>query len=324
MIANSAIPNSILEQAQAWYIRLGAEDATPTDWADFTDWLEKSETNLQAYDQVELAVDDILQEPVVSEPVTNVVQFQPKLSRLRPSFSRRYAGIAALFIIAISAFNLSGIEIIPPQTQQYATVVGDQQSITLADGTFVTLNTNTKLSTTMSKRTRHVTLESGEAYFQIAQDSKRPFVIDAMGMTITDIGTAFSVSTINNTLSVSVSDGIVDIKSPYETVRVTKGHNAITTRAAKVIKVSEVDLEAELSWRGGVLIYDAAPLADIVPDLNRYFSIPITISDEAVANMMFSGALNISSQEDLLHALEDLLPVAAVEGETSIDLTYRQ
>ncbi len=312
---NMAIPGHILEQARTWYVRVGSEQAGTDDWRAFTNWLEADPVHIDAYDRVELALADIPNQNVNLAPSPhipdNVVSLQKKRRVLKSAPLSYLAGIAATLIAALVLLNSTNIFNPAPVQIQYATNIGEYENIVLTDGTRINLNTNTRLGVSMGKKTRAVTLYSGEAYFDIAADQKRSFVINAGDTRITDIGTAFSVHLSDNSLSVAVSEGIVDMQSPVQKIRLTKGQKAVQPGAAETFTIATVDIANISTWRDGVLVFENAPLSTIVPELNRYFKTPIILVDEKTSALTFSGVLNISDQDKMIHSIEALLPVKA-------------
>jgi len=316
-----AIPGHILEQARTWYVRLGSEQAGTDDWLAFTSWLEADPVHIDAYDRVELALADIPSQAANNiTPVHasdnqvsgNIVSIQKKRRIVKSVPFTYLAGIAATLIAALVLFNSTNIfNAAPVQAQQYATNIGEHEDIVLSDGTRINLNTNTRLSVSMGKKTRAVTLHSGEAYFDIAVDQKRSFIINAGDTSITDIGTAFSVHFSDTSLSVSVAEGIVDMQSPVQKMRLTKGQKAVQSNETETITIATVDIASISTWRDGVLVFENAPLSAIVPELNRYFKTPIILGDEETAALTFSGVLNISNQDNMINSIEALLPVHA-------------
>ncbi len=327
MSTRISIPEDILSQARAWYVRLGSEQAGVNDWQEFTSWLEADLRHLDAYDQVELAVADIptvaFGTPVTSSPLAdNVVSLQDKRRVLKSVNLTHLMGIAATLIAALALLYTTNVfQSSPAQAQQYATNIGEYKDITLADGTRINLNTNTSLSVTMSKRSRTVTLHKGEVHFDIADDKNRSFVVNASDTKITDIGTAFSVYFADRALSVSVVEGIVDIQSPKEKIRLTKGQKAVRAHKTEAILVANVDISNISTWRDGVLVFENTPLSGIVPELNRYFETPIILADARTAALTFSGVLNISDQDKMIGSIEALLPVSVKRDNKQIFLS---
>ena len=315
---------AIKDQALAWYIRLADGQAQASDWAEFTKWLEKDPKHGQVYDDIELAIVDVVAlhkgsmdaknsaENSAENSTENIIHLDQKRRKAgRTSVwanTVRLAGLAAVLIAALAVlFTINQPR--AAHTQLYATNIGELKSIVLDDGTQINLNTNTRLSVTMDKKSRHVHLENGEAYFDIANDNSRPFVIKAMGTKITDIGTAFSVYIASDGLRVSVADGLVDMHTQAQTVRLSKGQKGVQKKGQDSIDIASIDIANISTWRDGVLVFEDAPLSVIVPELNRYFTMPISLQDGAVGAVTFSGVLNFSDQNKLLNSMQALMPL---------------
>ena len=331
MSSKKNIRDEILERARAWHVRLSNEQSSQEDWMEFTDWLEADPAHVAAYDAVELAIADVLASPAPvaakTQRAANDTSERPEpselsdnvvpLSRVRHQAPRKAAvwmgrivAIAAVLVAALVVINRTDIFSPEAQAVQYATNIGEQRNVVLADGTQIVLNTNTRLSVKMDKASRKVNLESGEAFFTIAKD-ERPFTIQAMGTQITDIGTAFDVYVADKALTVSVAEGIVEVDTGAQTVRLTKGMTAVRSRDDDKVRVATVDTDTISTWRDGVLVFEDQPLAALIPELNRYFKTPIELGSKDIAGLTFSGVLNIRDEEKMLSSLSALLPVQA-------------
>src|SRR5690606_6140981 len=124
------------------------------------------------------------------------------------------AGIAALVL------SLGGVAFLrqsegprPLATQAFRTVVGQQEAVTLPDGSTVTLNTDTRVRTVADSEKRLVYLDRGQAFFQVAKDPRRPFVVTAGGRTVTAVGTAFDVRVDEGTFRVVLVEGRVRVEA---------------------------------------------------------------------------------------------------------------
>src|SRR6202000_3390292 len=98
-----------------------------------------------------------------------------------------------------------------PPGNDYATEVGRLQTVRLADGSRMELNTHTRVHAEVTDKTRMITLDSGEAYFDVVHDARRPFVVYAGNRRITDLGTKFSVYRNGDDVQVTVREGRVKV-----------------------------------------------------------------------------------------------------------------
>jgi transmembrane sensor len=168
----------------------------------------------------------------------------------------------------------------------YATDVGRTQSILLADGSRMDLNTNTRVHTDVTAARRIVTLESGEAYFDVVHDASRPFTVLAGSRRITDIGTKFSVFRNGNDVRILVREGKVRVEAldgqGGAPVLAQAGREIIAAGSESLVldKPGQA-IENDLSWRGGMLVFDQETLAEAAEQFNRYNSRHIQVEGNA-------------------------------------------
>lgn len=197
------------------------------------------------------------------------------------------AGVAIIFGAALFAARHSA----DGQPRQVATAIGENRLLALADGSRLTLNTATRLRTSVADGVRKVWLDSGEAYFDIAHDSAHPFVIDAGRSRITVLGTRFIVRRDGDVVSVAVAEGRVRVAQSGK--EVVLAHNEAATLSDGRIALSQkstAQLDNLLSWREGRLVIDQWTLAQAAAEFNRYNQRQLVIADPQVAAMVIGGS----------------------------------
>jgi len=162
-----------------------------------------------------------------------------------------------------------------PAGQDYATGIGEHQAVRLADGSQIELNTNTRLHAEVTKMGRVITLEAGEAYFDVVHDAGRPFTVNAGNKRITDLGTKFSVFRKDDDVRVVVKEGHVRVEQigqPLASPVVAEAGREVISKGSETLLTSKPDHEIsnELSWRRGVLVFNQQPLAEVAEQFNRY------------------------------------------------------
>ena len=242
----------------------------------------------------------------------------------RRTFARWATSIAASLVVGASVWLTHGIGAPEGvQTAAYATAVGEQQTITLADGSSVVMNTNSNIEIDLSETKRQITMVKGEAHFDVAHDPGHPFVVYARDGIVKAVGTAFTVQLHAETVEVTVSEGVVAILTPPdETARddvtdiaiedltpiaaLTVGDSAVIEEEMidHVIRMSEDDLDRKLLWRGGFLAFAGEPLSTVVADVSRYTDILIEIDDPQLEHMPIGGYFKVGEVEDMLDSLE--------------------
>ncbi len=337
-----------LESAAAWHARLSGDDVQEQDWLDFTAWLEANDLNREAYNQVEDTVDFVSNEkdellslidtqemmdgaPIVSREATvsqtekTSAVIDAKHRWLQPQ--RWIPAAAAAVLLFVTGNNF--LQQSQPASVEYATAAGETRQLALADGSTVNMNVMTNLEVTMSDGLRQVRLSGGEAMFDVAKDADRPFVVLTEGQQIRVVGTKFNVKAYKQRLTVSVSEGIVDV-SPKSSgqdqqpgTRLVKGKQLIRSVGASDVLVEDINVQSVGTWREGFVLYENRPLQEVVDDLNRYFSVPIELSANA-QNTKFSGVLKTSDQDEILALLSETLPVSVDKMAEKIRIQLKQ
>lgn len=170
--------------------------------------------------------------------------------------------------------------------------VGLDYKIRLDDGTLVWMNSATKLYFPFKfGKTREISLE-GEAYFEIAQDANRPFIVRIPGgKAVRVLGTSFNVNAYEDQGSkVALISGAVSLKSGNDSVILKPGIQATVVKDD--IITAPFDEKFTLSWREGVYHIKSQKLGDVVKIANRWYNQKIVIDDSGLANKAFSGRLD--------------------------------
>jgi len=170
------------------------------------------------------------------------------------------------------------------KADEYQTAVGGFQIVRLADGSQVTLNTATHLRAYLHGGTRRIELDSGEAFFVVAKDAARPFVVSVAKKTVTAVGTQFSVRRTAADIQVLVTKGRVELRVSSggrlaAPTQLDAGSLARTIGSeVRVEHVSADEAERILNWRSGFVVFRDTSLADAVAELSRYQSRELLIA----------------------------------------------
>ncbi len=213
------------------------------------------------------------------------------------------AGLSLATLALVLGLNFAK----PAQTQNYATERGQRESVTLTDGSKLTLNTATQLRTEVTPQARQVWLEHGEAFFDIAHDAKRPFVVHAGKQTVTVLGTKFSLYRDGDKLRVAVLEGRVQVQADQNRPAVlTRADTALADAGNLLLtKLSPQQLTASLGWLQGKLVFNEVSLAEAARQFNRYGRKQLVIKDDAASRILIGGvfdAANVEAFARLLHA----------------------
>jgi transmembrane sensor len=220
-----------------------------------------------------------------------------------------WRAVAALLVVAGAGWFVAQTSV-RSEADSYVTALGNRRAVTLVDGSHLLLNTDTRLQIDLGRQRRLVRLDRGEAYFDVAHDAARPFVIDAGNSRITVLGTRFSVKRDADEVAVLVTEGRVKV----EPINVPAGTAAIfiTRNDALIAKKNDVlvahksdtQLANELSWREGQLVFDQVTLAQAASEFNRYNRQKLVITDAETGKIVLGGRFdtnNVGSFARLLH-----------------------
>jgi ferric-dicitrate binding protein FerR (iron transport regulator) len=201
----------------------------------------------------------------------------------------------------------------------YATARGQLSSLTLPDGSRVLLGVDTRLRVPRDygSRTRTLDLE-GEAYFVVEYDAKRPFIVRTEQGSTQDLGTEFAVRAYRQEASVEVvvAEGRVALRGlkGAEPVLVTlRPHErAVLDSGGAATVMRDVRLGNYLAWTRGALLFDDAPLARVIAQLERWYDLDIEVGDPALAHERVTISFMTKSVDEAVKALAQVLDVRAM------------
>ncbi len=218
---------------------------------------------------------------------------------------------------------------------RFTTVIGGLQAIPLSDGSRVTLNTDSELRIALNDRERVVEIEHGEAFFEVAHDPARPFIVKAGTRRVIAVGTQFSVRRAGADLRVVVAEGTVryegragNTQSPAgapsagDVVLLPAGSIARAEGDAFQVEQRPVaEAERNLTWRNGFLTFRDTPLADAVAEFNRYNTRKIVIDDPTIAALEVGGVFRSNNVEPFVRLLQRGFAIQAAVRADRIVLT---
>lgn len=310
------------EQAAHWFLRLRDADIDADEIEAALAWLAESPEHQAAYDAVERVWDGSA--PAAAEP-SPIRQAEPVGTRsfILTRVWRVAAAILVLVGLAAGARYSSYWEETPAPVR-YASVVGETRSITLADGSTVTLGAASSISVEYAAQVRRVVLTDGEALFTVAKNPARPFIVEAAGGSAQALGTVFNVHRGPEGVTVGVAEGVVQVKATAgasaPAVRLPAGTEVTYTALAELGPVRNVRAERVGAWQRGVLSFIDRPLGAVVADLNRYSNRLIVIDDESLKQMHVSGSVTMTGIEEWLRALQGTAVVELRESDRALTL----
>jgi transmembrane sensor len=222
-------------------------------------------------------------------PQNAAVGANSKIGRQTPPRWRWAAAAATLAIAAAYSWWLTG------SAGLYATAVGEQRIVQLADGSVLYLNTDSRTRVSFSDQARDVELLEGEALFVVAHDTTRPFRVKVGAAVIQAVGTQFNVHRLQNDTHVSVLEGRVKLANTL----LSAGEEAVITNRGGIAKQAIADKNQTTAWRERRLVFRAARLEDVVNEINRYNTRRFEIEGETARNTRLTATFDADSPESL-------------------------
>lgn len=214
---------------------------------------------------------------------------------------------------------------LPKQLQNwrsdYHTEAGQQFRVDLEDGSRLTLNTDTALAVRYSDSLRKIELLRGEAYFEVAANKNRPFVVDGGQATARAVGTAYSVRKQAHDLRVVVSEGVVEVAADQAKALVHAAEQA-EYRQGQMQAVTKLDNDDALAWRRQQIVFHRQPLTQVLEDVNRYRSGRIVAVNPQLAERVVNGVFNNGDPDAVVAALTATLQAKALQMPGGLVLLY--
>jgi transmembrane sensor len=201
-------------------------------------------------------------------------------------------------------------------TREASTQVGERSFLVLADGSKVTLNTASSVRADYSGGERRLTLLRGEAFFDVAKDPNRPFVVTAGSRRVIAVGTAFNVRLQDRSVRVTLVEGKVrvmrsrpadngvDAQDPTGSAVTLVAGSALVTEADGPDRVERLDANRATSWRNGKLVFEGERLEDVVAEMNRYSRETLVIAGPTLKDRKVSGVFEPTEGHAFAKALE--------------------
>ena len=205
------------------------------------------------------------------------------------------------------------------------TAIGEQRRITLADGSHLDLAPGSRVITHFTLAKRDVRLDRGQAFFQVAHNVTRPFIVHANNLTVTAVGTEFDVRISSDATAVTVMEGRIRVSSDAEKmdeggtkteiIRADIGQRVTFSKSAHQFSVGTVDPKVAGAWRGGTLQFVGESLEDVVGVINRYSTTHIAVAP-ALLQTRFTGTVSPRTVRDWFKALEQIYAVEVIDQGT--------
>jgi len=357
MSRSSASPNHlIVAEACTWFVDFRYGDVDDEAGVRFSEWLRRSPEHVQAYLGIASVWADLPDRDhdgqidiaaliasarasggdVIALTTSEADARHPAPRRHQVRYAVAAAVVLTFLAAAITAWMGWGAN------PTYRTDIGEQRSIALPDGSTVDMNSRSQVRIRFSERERTVDLVAGQALFEVAKDTARPFIVRSNDTQVAAVGTRFDVYRKGARTIVTVVEGRVAVVAPQTDFNQSSGSgaalivgreapraDALYVSAGEQLTVSpqapaapaRVDVGTATAWMQRKLVFDATPLRLVAEEFNRYNRRTLVIEGDDLGAVGISGVYSSTNPSSLLTFLRDLPGVHLVESEREIRVT---
>ena len=333
----------LLDEAGDWLLRLTEDELSPEAVTEWLEWYHDNDRHRDAFNRLQADYEQLkalppeIRQALVTTAAPRPATLLPPPSRIGledSTVGRRVALAMAACLMAVVGFVgwQNGSLRLPSEAEAgtYQTARAENRQRDLPDGSRLTLGGESAASWRFTGDVRHVVLETGEAYFEVAKDRRRPFIVSVGGMTVRAVGTAFNIRRASERVEVTVSEGIVDVQRstpepvnnarpapPERPLRLSAGQAVVLAPAprqadVKQLTVKPANPEAATAWQSGRFEFVDEPLSSVIATVNRYAERDIVITQTELGSLMLTGSVMNGHIDEWLQSLEKLLPVNVV------------
>lgn len=192
---------------------------------------------------------------------------------------------------------------------------------TLSDGSVVTLNKKSSIAypNKFNRNTREITLK-GEAFFNVAPDKKKPFIITVNDVQVTVVGTSFNVKNENGKTEVIVETGVVRITKNGKTTELGAGEKLVVADKDGAVVKEEVTDKLYDYYRSKEFVCDDTPLWKLVEVLNDAYNSNIVIAKKELSNLRINTTFNNESLDKVLEVIHLTFDINVIKSNGQIIL----
>jgi len=317
---------SIDEQAAQWALILRDPFADPVDIREAMKWIDESPERQEAFEKIQRFFDALNGIVDTTDLLNNITSTNSSKKNWRHPLAL-VACIALLLVTTLSVllgvYGWNPLKYNIVESISVTSQSGELKTIVLADNSNILLSGASEITVDFTDRERRVELNKGEAFFNVAPDPKRRFIVRAGIGTATVLGTQFGVRRKAAGAIITVVEGRVAVTS-----RGAHGESRVILTSAMqatydddmVLALSNVDLNNVLAWRTGKLVFTGESLYAVVEELNRYSSVPVEIMDSGIMSIPVTGVVRIDRIYEWLKGLETIIPLSVTQTDASIRL----
>ncbi|ACG78804.1 transcriptional regulator [Phenylobacterium zucineum HLK1] len=324
MSERAATPSRQELEAAEWFAKLNKLSVTTDALRTFREW-KKDPDNAAAYAAVERTWSEarsLRSDPDIRRAADEALARRPA----RPAASRASrlwpAAVVAALLVAVLLVGAAAVAL-TQRPVSYATAHGEQRLVVLEDGSRLRLNTDTAVTVSFRGEARRLALKRGQAFFEVAHDPSRPFIVTAGDTTVRALGTRFEVWRRNDGARVTLVEGKVSVTRGQQAPTVLAPSQSVVATRDGLTPVTSVDPVQTTGWTTGRLTFRDTPLSEAVAEINRYSAQTIALDPAAPASRPVSGVFDAGDTDAFVDAVGVLLNLEAERQGRIIRLSPR-
>ncbi|MGH6612603.1 FecR family protein [Sphingomonas sp.] len=301
--------DAIAAEAALWLVRTAGNRAAGRRDAGFERWIAEHPHHRAAFADAAAVFRD-LGTVIARAPAPNPATAAPPRwfsGVLRPA----WAVAAMACLLAVVALTQQ-FRVTDPV---YATAIGEQRTIRLADATKVVLNTDTELKVDYDAERRRIVLDRGEALFEVAHNPARPFYVEVGKDYVRAVGTVFTVRRDAHGIVVMLLSGkvVVGETGAAEPRLTLNPGDRLRLGVGTAPAIDRPVIDDVTAWRRGQLVFNATPVPVAVAEMNRYSARPVVLREVLPGNARLSGVFETGESEAFARNLAAIYGLRAVE-----------
>ncbi|TNM61903.1 FecR family protein [Aliirhizobium smilacinae] len=298
-------------KALEWFVRIKDKSVTSADRIAFERWIEENPSHAEAFQRAE----------ALWKRFDIVV---PEYKQLKASgrINRRSVVFGGLTLLAggLLLYNLSRNRLFA----DYKTDIAERRSFTLPDGSMVELGGYSALSIEFGAGQRRILLHRGQAFFKVAADPARPFVVQAAGGNTKALGTQFDIRLSGDSAVVSVIEHAVEVQGhDASSVTVDAGWQ-VSYDGSGIRAATQIDIETVQAWRSNRLVFEDVPLRQVITEIERYRRGRILLADSTIGDIPITAVFDTAQMDSVLVNMAETLPVKVINARGYLAVIYRR
>jgi transmembrane sensor len=313
---NRSSAREIDDEAADWATRLDGREPDARESRELEEWLRGDTRRQGALLRAEAALSFLDRGRALSGVIPRPT---------RPGLLTRRRLLFAAASLGTLAAGIGGVFMMLSGSRRYTTELGEVRRVPLADGSLAAINTQSVVEVAIKATERDVTLAQGEAWFQVAKDASRPFLVHAGRVRVRAVGTAFSVRRRDEGVEVMVTEGRVEtwvVGHEDRKMGLAAGSTALVAED-QPLKVADaaVAIDRSLAWRDGQIALEGETLASAVAEFNRYNTQKLVIEDPALGQEKLVGQFRMTEPMAFARAVASTLGASVMADPASIRLS---